>query len=81
MTNLTKINYIVTKVFDIADEYNINVVSDLTTNMINGSRILFFSFRKNRKRVDAVVDEKDIYLVKEIDLIVNSITEKMKELL
>lgn len=81
MSNISKINYIVSKVFEIADDYNIDVMSDLTTNVVTGSRILFFSFSKKEKRVDAVIDEKDIYLVKEIDLIVNSVIEKMEELI
>lgn len=81
MTNLTKINYVVDKVFDVAEEYNINAVSDLTTDIVTGNRNLVFSFRKNRKRVDAVVDEHDIYLITDIELIVNSVIEKMKYLL
>ena len=81
MTNLTKINYVVDKVFDVAEEYNINAVSDLTTDIVTGNRNLVFSFRKNRKRVDAVVDEHDIYLITDIELIVNSVIEKMKCLL
>ena len=81
MSNISKINYIVSKVFEIADDYNIDVLSDLSTNIVTGNRNLVFSFRKNRKRVDAVVDEHDIYLIKDIDLIVNSVIEKMEELI
>ena len=81
MSNISKINYIVSKVFEIADEYNVDVMSDLTTNIITGSRILFFSFSKREKRVDAVIDEKDIYLIKDTKVIVNNIIEKMKYVL
>ena len=81
MSNISKINYIVSKVFEIADEYKVDVMSDLTTNIITGSRILFFSFSKREKRVDAVIDEKDIYLITDIDLIVKSLIEKMEELI
>lgn len=81
MSNISKINYIVSKVFEIADDYNIDVLSDLSRNIITGNRNLFFSFRKNGKRVDTVVDVYDIYLIKDIDLIVNSVLEKMEELI
>lgn len=81
MSNISKINYIVSKVFEIADDYNIDVLSDLSTNIVTGNRELVFSFRKNRKRVDTVVDEHDIYLITDIDLIVNSVIEKMEELI
>ena len=81
MSNISKINYIVSKVFEIADEYNIDVLSDLSTNIVTGNRELVFRFRKNGKRVDTVIDVNDIYLVKDIDFIVNSIIEKMEELI
>ena len=76
MSNISKINYIVSKVFEIADDYNIDVLSDLSTNIVTGNRNLVFSFRKNGKRVDVVMDEHDIYLIK-----VNSVIEKMEELI
>ena len=81
MSNISKINYIVSKVFEIADDYDIDVLSDLSTNIVTGNRNLVFSFRKNRKRVDAVIDENDIYLITDIDLIVKSVIEKMEELI
>lgn len=81
MSNISKINYIVSKVFEIADDYNIDVLSDLSTNIVTGNRNLVFSFRKNGKRVDAVIDVNDVYLIKDIDLIVNSLIEKMEELI
>ena len=81
MSNISKINYIVSKVFEIADEYNVDVMSNLTTNIITGSRILFFSFRKREKRADAVIDENDIYLIKDTKVIINNIIEKMKYVL
>ncbi len=81
MSNISKINYIVSKVFEIADDYNIDVLSDLSTNIVTGNRELVFRFRKNGKRVDTVIDVNDVYLIKEIDLIVNSVIEKMKYLL
>ena len=81
MSNISKINCIVSKVFEIAADYNIDVTSDLSTNIVTGNRELVFNFRKNRKRVDTVIDVSNIYLIKEIDLIVNSIIEKMKYVL
>ena len=81
MSNISKINYIVSKVFEIADNYNIDVLSDLSTNIVTGNRNLVFSFRKNEKRVDTVIDVNDVYLIKDIDLIVKSLIEKMEELL
>ena len=81
MSNISKINYIVSKVFEIADDYNIDVLSDLSTNIATGNRNLVFSFRKNRKRVDTVIDVNDIYWIKDIDLIVKSLIEKMEELI
>ena len=81
MSNISKINYIVSKVFEIADDYNIDVLSDLSTNIVTGNQELVFRFRKNEKRVDTVIDVNDVYLIREIDLIVNSIIEKMKYLL
>ena len=81
MSNISKINYIVSKVFEIADDYNIDVLSDLSTNIVTGNRELVFRFRKNGKRVDTVIDVNDVYLIKEIDLIVNSVIEKMEELI
>lgn len=81
MSNISKINCIVSKVFEIADEYNVDVMSDLTTNIITGGRTLFFSFRKREKRIDAVIDENDIYLIKDTKVIVNNIIERMKYVL
>lgn len=80
MSNISKINYIVSKVFEIADDYNIDVLTVLSTNIAFGNRELVFSFRKNRKRVDTVIDVNDVYLIKDIDLIVKSLIEKMEEL-
>ena len=81
MSNISKINYIVSKVFEIADDYNIDVLTVLSTNIAFGNRELIFRFRKNEKRVDTVIDVNDVYLIKEIDLIVNSLIEKMEELI
>lgn len=81
MSNISKINCVVAKVFEIAADYDIDVLSDLTTDNITGMRKLVFSFRKNGKRVDAVVDENDIYLITDIELIVKSLIEKMEELI
>lgn len=81
MSKITKINCVVAKVFEIAADYDIDVLSDLTTDNITGMRKLVFSFRKNGKRVDAVVDENDIYLITDIELIVKSVIEKMEELI
>lgn len=81
MSNISKINYIVSKVFDVADKYNIRALSTLTTDNITGNRNLIFRFRKNEKRVDTVIDVNDVYLIKDIDLIVKSLIEKMEELL
>ncbi len=81
MSNISKINYIVSKVFEIADDYNIDVLSDLSTNIVTGNRELVFRFRKREKRVDTVIDVSSIYLIKDIDLIVNSVIEKMEELI
>ena len=81
MSNISKINYIVSKVFEIADEYNIDVLSDLSTNIATGKQELVFNFRKNEKRVDTVIDVNDIYWIKDIDFIANGMIEKMKYLL
>lgn len=81
MSNISKINYIVSKVFEIADEYNIDVLTVLSTNIAFGNRELVFRFRKNEKRVDTVIDVNDVYLIKDIDLIVKSLIEKMEELI
>ena len=81
MSNISKINYIVSKVFEIADDYNIDVLTVLSTNIAFGNRELVFRFRKNEKRGDTVIDVNDVYLIKEIDLIVNSLIEKMEELI
>ena len=81
MSNISKINYIVSKVFKIADEYNIDVLTVLSTNVAFGNRELVFRFRKNEKRVDTVIDVNDVYLIKDIDLIVKSLIEKMEGLL
>ena len=80
MSNISKINYIISKVFEIADNYNIDVMSDLSTNIVTGNRELVFRFRKGEKRLDRVIDVSSIYLIKDIDLIVNSVIEKMEEL-
>lgn len=80
MSDLAKINYIASRVYEIAADYNIDVTSDLSTNIVTGNRELVFNFRKNGKRVDTVIDVSSIYLIKEIDLIVNSVIEKMEEL-
>lgn len=80
MSNISKINYIVSKVFEIADDYNIDVLTVLSTNIAFGNRELIFRFGKNEKRVDTVIDVNDIYLIKDIDLIVKSVIEKMEEL-
>ena len=76
MNNTSQINYIVSKVFEIADAYNIDV-----TPIRTGRRNIIFIFRKNGKSVDTVIDVSSIYLIKETDLIVNSIIEKMEELI
>lgn len=81
MSNISKINYIVSKVFEIADEYNVDVMTDLTTNIITGRRNLFFSFRKREKRVEAVIDEIDICMTKDTKVIVSNIIERMKYVL
>lgn len=81
MSNISKINYIVSKVFEIADDYNIDVLTVLSTNIAFGNRELVFRFRKNEKRVDTVIDVNDVYLIKDIDLIVKSLIEKMEELI
>ena len=81
MSNISKINYIVSKVFEIADDYNIDVLTVLSTNIAFGNRELVFRFKKNEKRVDTVIDVNDVYLIKDIDLIVKSIIEKMEELI
>lgn len=81
MSNISKINYIVSKVFEIADDYNIDVLSDLSTNIVTGNRELVFRFRKGEKRVDTVIDVSSIYWIKDIDLMVNSLIEKMEELI
>ena len=75
MDNTSQINYIVSKVFEKADEYNIDV-----TPIRTGRRNIIFNFRKNEKRVDIVVDEYSIYAIRNIDVIVNNILEKMEEL-
>lgn len=80
MSNISKINYIVSKVFEIAVDYNIDVLTVLSTNIAFGNRELVFRFRKNEKRVDTVIDVNDVYLIKDIDLIVKSLIEKMEEL-
>ena len=80
MSNISKINYIVSKVFEIADWYNVDVLTDLSTNIVTGNRELVFRFRKGEKRLDRVIDVSSIYLIKDIDLIVNSVIEKMEEL-
>lgn len=80
MSNISKINYIVSKVFEIADEYNVDVMTVLSTNIAFGNKELVFRFRKNEKRVDTVIDVNDIYWIKDIDLIVKSLIEKMEEL-
>ena len=81
MSNISKINYIVSKVFEIADDYNIDVLTVLSTNVAFGNRELVFRFSKNEKRVDTVIDVNDIYWIKDIDLIVKSLIEKMEELI
>ena len=81
MSNISKINYIVSKVFEIADDYNIDVLTVLSTNIAFGNRELVFRFKKNEKRVDTVIDVNDVYLIKDIDLIVKSVIEKMEKLL
>ena len=81
MTNMFLINYIATKVYEQAYNYNIDVVADLIMNHRTGNRELKFSFRKNGKRVDEVVYEADICMAKDLDFIVNSVTEKMKYVL
>ena len=80
MSNISKINCVVAKVFEIAADYNIDVLSDLSTNIVTGNRELVFNFRKNEKRADVVIDVSRIYLVKEIDLIVNNILEGKEKL-
>lgn len=75
MNNTSLINYIVTKVFEEADKYGIGV-----TSMRTGRRNLVFKFRKNEKRVEIVVDEYSIYTIRNIDVIINNIIEKMEEL-
>ena len=76
MDNTSQINYIVSKVFEKADEYNIDV-----TPMRTGRRNLIFNFRKNGKQIDIVIDEYSIYTIRNIDVIVNNIIEKMEELI
>ena len=76
MNNTSQINYIVSKVFEMADAYNIDV-----TPIRTGRRNIIFIFRKNGKSVDTVIDASSIYLIKDIDLIVNSVIEKMEELI
>lgn len=75
MNNTSQINYIVSKVFEKADEYNIDVEPIRT-----GRRNIIFNFRKNGKRLDIEVDEYSIYTIRNIDVIVNNILEKMEEL-
>lgn len=79
----SQINCVVAKVFEKAADYNIDVTSDLIPNVITGRQELVFNFRKKGKRVDAVavVDESDVYMIKDIDFIVNGMIEKMKYLL
>ena len=76
MDNTSQINYIVSKVFEKAAEYNIDV-----TPMRTGRRNLIFNFRKNGKQIDIVIDEYSIYTIRNIDVIVNNIIEKMEELI
>lgn len=75
MNNISKINYIVSKVFEKAYEHHVDVIADFSLDINTGRRNLTFSFRKNGKRMDTVIDEYDIYLVKDVDAIVNHILE------
>ena len=83
MSNISKINYIVNRVFEEAEAYDINASSDLITDIATGGRELFFDFRKNGRYVVVTIDESYIYSVKfkDIDSIVNSVIEKMEEVL
>lgn len=75
MSNISKINYIVSKVFERAYERHVDVTADFSLDIQTGRRNLTFSFRENEKRMDTVIDEYDIYLVKDVDAIVNHILE------
>lgn len=75
MSNISKINYIVSKVFVRAYERHVDVIADFSLDINTGRRNLTFSFRENGKRMDTVIDEYDIYLVKDVDAIVNHILE------
>ena len=79
----SQINCVVSKVYEKAADYNIDVTSDVITNVVTGKQELVFNFRKKGKRVDAVavVDESEIHSIKDIDFIVNGMIEKMKYLL
>ena len=75
------IYHIITKVCEKADELDVKVASDLTRNMITGRRTLFFKFTKNGKVIDEVIDEYSIDLAKDLDILINSVIEKMEEVL
>lgn len=79
----SQINCVVSKVYEKAADYNIDVTSDVIINVATGKQELVFNFRKRGKRVDAVavVDKSYIYLIEDIDFIINGMIEKMEYLL
>ena len=81
MSDLAKINYIVDNVLEEADAYEIKATSELTTGKATGGQELVFDFRKNEHCVFLAIDVNYIYSVKDIDFIINSVIEKMEEVL
>ena len=81
MSDLAKINYIVDNVLEEADAYEIKATSELTTDNATGGQELVFDFRKNGRCVFLAIDVNYIYSVKDIDFVVNSVIEKMEEVL